>query len=112
MSEYERGFKDGVKSKVAEELKPIIAKMLEGITNTIQGLPIHITEMLKIKATEPASELYAVCNELAELFGSPCDFSPIDDFMFENGDCEDCCGKLSDAQCWCRYFALKLKGAQ
>lgn len=53
-----------------------------------------------------------VCKELAQMFESPCDFSPIDDFMCENGDCEDCCGKLSDAECWERYFKTKLKEAQ
>lgn len=48
-----------------------------------------------------------VCGELAELYGSPCNYSPQDEYMLENGSCEDCCGKMSDKECWFRYFHRK-----
>ena len=48
-----------------------------------------------------------VCGELAELYGSPCNYSPQDEYMLENGSCEDCCGEISDKECWFRYFHRK-----
>ena len=48
-----------------------------------------------------------VCTELAELYGSPCNYSPQDKYMLENGSCEDCCGEISDKECWFRYFHRK-----
>ena len=48
-----------------------------------------------------------ICNELAELYGSPCNFSPQDEYMLENGKCEDCCGDIPDKECWKRYFDTK-----
>ena len=48
---------------------------------------------------------------VAELFGSPCDYCPIDEEMFETGECEEICGgpEQTDAKCWQRYFDLKRK---
>ena len=48
-----------------------------------------------------------ICAELAELYGSPCNFSPQDEYMLENGKCEDCCGDIPDSECWKRYFDIK-----
>jgi hypothetical protein len=48
-----------------------------------------------------------ICEELAELYGSPCNYSPQDEYMLENGSCEDCCGDISDKDCWARYFHRK-----
>ena len=58
-------------------------------------------------AKEPVDD---ICKELAAIFGNPCNFSPIDEFMLENGNCEDiCCGDdMTDALCWKRYFETKL----
>ena len=48
---------------------------------------------------------------IAELFGSPCNFSPIDEEMGLNYDCENFCGsdEQTDAKCWQMYFDLKRK---
>ena len=48
---------------------------------------------------------------VAELFGSPCNYNPIDEEMFATGECEDICGsaECTDAKCWQRYFDLKRK---
>lgn len=45
---------------------------------------------------------------IADCFGCPCDYSPIDEEMNEM-DNEWCavCGKRTDAECWQRYFNLK-----
>ena len=53
-----------------------------------------------------------VCTELAELYGSPCNYSPQDEYMLENGSCEDCCGEISDKECWFRYFHRKFNCAR
>ncbi len=55
------------------------------------------------------SYVNAIYAELAELYGSPCNFSPMDDYMLENGQCNNCCGDIPDKECWKRYFELKLK---
>lgn len=51
---------------------------------------------------------------IAELFGCPCNFCPIDEEMSACGDCENFCGseKRTDAECWQRYFDLKRKEEQ
>lgn len=43
---------------------------------------------------------------IADLFGSPCDYSPIDEEMNNNEWCVEC-AKRTDAECWQRYFDLK-----
>ena len=46
---------------------------------------------------------------IADIFGSPCDYSPIDEEMMEmnHDECAEVCGKRTDAECWQRYFDLK-----
>lgn len=48
---------------------------------------------------------------IADIFGSPCNYSPIDDEMFADGHCEQICGteERTDAKCWQRYFEIKRK---
>lgn len=48
-----------------------------------------------------------ICKELAEMFSIPCNFSPQDEIMLESGKCENDCGKISDEECWKRYFQIK-----
>ena len=45
---------------------------------------------------------------VADLFGFPCDYSPIDEEMCEMDHewCEEC-AKRTKADCWQRYFDLK-----
>lgn len=59
---------------------------------------------------QPDSYVNAIYAELAELYGSPCsNFSHQDEYMLENGKCDDCCGDISDKECWKRYLEMKLK---
>lgn len=48
---------------------------------------------------------------IADFFGSPCDFTPLDSEMTENCDCEHFCGtpEQTDSACWQRYFDFKKK---
>ena len=48
--EYERGFKDGLKSKIGDELMPMIKQVLEGISEAIKGLIPRMIDIMKIKA--------------------------------------------------------------
>ena len=48
--------------------------------------------------------IYFICETLAKDFDCPCNFSPIDETMWCSEWCENDCGKLTDAQCWLRYF--------
>jgi hypothetical protein len=43
---------------------------------------------------------------IAEIFGEPCNYSPIDEEMSEHCDCEHICGtaEQTNAKCWQRYF--------
>ena len=79
----------------------------------------HIDELLndfivipkdtKAADVQPDSYVNAIYTELAELFGSPCNFSPMDEFMLESGKCQNCCGDIPESECWKRYFEMKLK---
>lgn len=52
-----------------------------------------------------------ICEVLAEQFDSPCNFSPIDEYMLKNGCCKDCCGgDILNAECWSRYLQTKIVG--
>lgn len=64
----------------------------------------NCTETLKVDITTLSRFIYFICDTLAELFDSPCNFSPIDETMWCSEWCADDCGKLTDAQCWLRYF--------
>ena len=48
---------------------------------------------------------------IAELFGCPCNYTPIDEEMCANCDCEHLCGtpEQTDAKCWQRYFEYRRK---
>lgn len=56
MTEYERGFIDGVKSKVEAELTPTIIKMTDGLSQTIQEAIKTVIGNVKITANEPAAD--------------------------------------------------------
>lgn len=45
-----------------------------------------------------------ICEVIAELFDSPCNYSPIDEQMFADKYCESHCGKITDKECWEQYF--------
>lgn len=48
---------------------------------------------------------------IADMFGPPCNFSPADEEMGLNCDCEHfCCSEeRTDAACWGRYLDFKIK---
>lgn len=48
-----------------------------------------------------------VCEELARLYGSPCQEPKAEDFMRENGFCKDCKISITDKECWFRYLHRK-----
>lgn len=52
-----------------------------------------------------------IASIIADLFGYPCNYSPIDEEMVLTGNCEELCGsdKETAAKCWQRYFDLKRK---
>jgi len=52
-----------------------------------------------------------ICEVLAEMFDTPCNFSPCDEIMLDSGICERDCGDISEEECWKRYFELRWKGA-
>lgn len=56
MTEYERGFIDGVRSKVTAELTPTIIKMTDGLSQTIQEAVKTVIGNVKITVHEPASD--------------------------------------------------------
>lgn len=70
---------------------------------------LDILELLPAADVQPDSYVNAIYTELAELFGSPCNFSPMDEFMLESGKCQNCCGDIPESECWKRYFEMKLK---
>lgn len=49
---------------------------------------------------------------LSEQFGCPCTYSLIDEYMLENGGCDDCGGAIPDKECWNRYIQTKLIGGR
>lgn len=53
----------------------------------------------------------AIAEIVADLFGCPCDYTPIDEEMCMSGLCDEICGtsQQTDSKCWKRYFKLKLE---
>jgi hypothetical protein len=60
--EYVRGFKDGLKSKIGEELQPMIAQVLEGVSEAIKGLIPRMIDIMEIKANLDAND-WIPCSE-------------------------------------------------
>lgn len=52
---------------------------------------------------EKVNKIY---EKLADLFDTPCNFSPCDEIMLESERCIEDCGNISDAECWKRYFEV------
>lgn len=45
-----------------------------------------------------------ICEQLAEDFETPCNFSPMGEIMFEDFRCAEDCGEIPYKECWKRYF--------
>ena len=80
---------DGREVDDACEKRPIIEGLIGGIP-TIEAVPLD-----------------KLCEWLANLFGCPCDFSPIDEEMFEHCK-EDCVN--DDIECWKRVLKQFMEG--
>ena len=48
---------------------------------------------------------------IADVFSTPCEYSPMDEFVLENiGEwCEKNCGHVSKEQCWRKYIKTMLE---
>lgn len=45
-----------------------------------------------------------ICEQLAQDFDEPCNFSPMDEIMLSIGRCGEDCGDVPKSECWRRYF--------
>ena len=61
--------------------------------------------MAKLHKLEDFKE--QIINDLSENFGAPCSYSPIENYMLEQGCCWDCGGNIPDNECWRRYIERK-----
>lgn len=50
-----------------------------------------------------------ILEEIARLFGYPCDNGDLDGYMFEHALswCENNCNKCTPKECWEKYFEIK-----
>ena len=54
-----------------------------------------------------------IYEQLAKDFDIPCNFSPIDEVMFDSGRCEQDCREIKpDSECWKRYFEVMQRRAE
>lgn len=49
-----------------------------------------------------------IYEELGKMFGYPCDYSPIDEYILEFARCDHVCFEVTPAECWKKYFDLNL----
>lgn len=56
-------------------------------------------------------QIKAIAELIADIFGSPFEYSPLDEELLENEVCENCCNGsgCNDALCWMKYFEMKYK---
>ena len=47
-----------------------------------------------------------ICEQLADMFGAPCNLSPMDEILCGTEYCENNCGEVKDSECWAVYFGL------
>lgn len=67
---------------------------------------VYINELMRELKTR-RTQFEKICIELSELFGCPCNFSPMDEIMIEAEGCVEDCGDVTDSECWRRYFKTK-----
>ena len=66
---------------------------------TMQGMADTIAEL--------ENKIDFIYEQLAKDFDIPCNFSPIDEVMFDSGRCEHDCREIKpDSECWKRYFEV------
>lgn len=60
--EYERGFKDGLKSECLKELKPIMVGLAKGCTEAIKGIAPMLIDAAQLTITQSAN-CWIPCSE-------------------------------------------------
>ena len=65
-SEYERGFKDGLKSECLKELKPLMVELAKGCTEAIKGIPPMLIDNAQLTIRHVASRWISVEDALPE----------------------------------------------
>lgn len=53
-----------------------------------------------------------ICEQLAQDFDEPCNFSPMDEIMLSIGRCGEDCGDVPKSECWKRYFEVMQRRAE
>lgn len=91
-----------------EQLHTELTKEKIDNTNLIGELATVAAERDRYKAGNERlkNEEYAVCTYLAEMFDSPCNYTPTDENMMHF--CGDDCGQ-SDITCWGRVIKMAYK---
>ena len=74
-------------------------------TITIQAMDA-LFDILNSSDVVEAEKVNKIYKKLADLFDTPCNFSPCDEIMLESERCREDCGNISDAECWKRYFEV------
>lgn len=87
------------KSSIEISTNSVIGK---DISRAIDVLYCDIDNMTPVNVLP----LDVVCKELGELIGNPCRIVKASRFMAPN--CDDCSTKVSNTECWKRYFKRKL----
>lgn len=64
--EYERGFKDGLKSECLKELKPIMVELAKGCTEAIKGIAPMLIDAAQLTIRQPANRWIPVEDALPE----------------------------------------------
>lgn len=101
----------GITAEAADRIEQLCAELyFEKIDNTkLKGeLATVAAERDRYKAGNEhlKNEEYAMCTYLAEMFDSPCNYTPTDENMMDF--CGDDCGK-SDITCWGRVLKMTYK---
>lgn len=60
--EYERGFKDGLKSKIGDELLPMIEQILVGVSDAVKSVIPLMVDRMEIKANLDSND-WIPCSE-------------------------------------------------
>lgn len=102
MTEYERGFKDGITSKMNNELQPLLSEILTGISEAIKNTPKYLIDNAELKITDRGrgqweDEHYDELLECYEATCSECGYESTDKYKIsDNHRCCEYCGAKMD----------------
>lgn len=86
---------DGENYKLTEKLEEI---------GTAYNEQVSLASYLDERNAELEKQYEDICKTLATAFGCPCNFSPIDEFMWTKSGCVDDCGDIPTEECWNRVL--------